>query len=346
MTEEATVSATEVATSNDIERETMRMLWTFHFATTDQLSRLIWNVNTPAARRRLKPALERLRAMHMIWREPRRVSPGYASHLNGRASGGWYYGLTETGEAWAASHMPELRVLHCITREGYLRAPDRRTIAHSAHCTEYCTRMIQRLRADPRTVGMFFETESTVMGAHLRMDSLIRLRLYRDAPPEQIPGPARPPWFVPWLPTLRVSPVQGTLDATFALEIDEGSEKLAVLHGKAHNYRRTFEGGQHMLDVAGNETNIPTVHWQKVLCPPDIPDQLEAQVNYFPIPVFVLNNDQRLANVWQAWKEGWPGAEVRMTTWEHLNTARSVLSAPYLNQHRRWVNLLGTPLAG
>jgi len=206
--------------------------------------------------------------------------------------------------------------------------------------------MIQRLRPDPRTVGMFFETESTVMGAHLRMDGLIRLRLRRDALDGHAPAAPRPPWYVPWLPTLRVAPIGGTLDATFALEIDEGSEKLAVLHGKARNYRRTFEGGQRVLDLAGNETSMPTVHWQKVLCSPDILEHREAQVNYFPIPVFVLTNDQRLANVWQAWKEGWPGAEVRMTTWAQLNAARSVLSAPYLNQHRQWVNLLGSPLAG
>lgn len=204
--------------------------------------------------------------------------------------------------------------------------------------------MIQRLRDDPRTVGLFFETESTVIGAHLRMDSLIRLRLRRQTPSGQVPEASRPPWFVPWLPTLRVLPLSGTLDATFALEIDEGSEKLAVLHGKARNYRRTFEGGQRLLDVAGNETTMPTVHWQKVLCPPEIPDQLHAQVNYFPIPVFVMNNETRLAHVWQVWQEGWAGAEVRMTTWEHLNTAPSVLSAPYLNQQRQWVNLLGSPL--
>ena len=343
---ESNVCAGEVATSRDVERETMRMLWTMHFATTDQLSRLIWDDVTPATRRRLKPVLERLRAMHMIWREPRKVSPGYASHTNGRASGGWYYGVTDAGRAWAATRMPELQALHCITREGYLSDPDRRTIPHSTHCTEYCTRLIQYLRCHPLTVGMFFETESTVMGAHLRMDCLIRLRLYRKAPVLTEGATARPSWHVPWLPTLRMQTVPGTLDATFALEIDEGSEKLAVLEGKARNYRRTFEGGQRVLDVAGNETELPTVHWQKVLCPSDLPDQLAAQVNYFPIPVFVMTDEQRLANVWQAWREGWPGAEVRMTTWAHLDRARSVLSAPYLNQQRQWVNLLGSPLAG
>ncbi len=327
-----------------VEREIVRMLWTFHFATTDQLSRLIWNDAARSSRRRLKTPLRRLLAMHLLWREPRKTSPGYRSHTNGRASGGWYYGLTAIGQAWAAKRMPELTVLHCITREGYLTDPDRRTITHSAHCTEYCTRLIQRLRSDRRAVGLFVETESTVMGAHLRMDGLIRLRLDRRAPMRDSMAAPVPPWQVPWLPTLRIPALPGTLDATFALEIDEGSEKLPVLEGKARNYRRTFIGGHRLLDSAGNETDGPTVHWQQVMCPRDVPDHLAAQLTYFPIPVFVMNSDQRLANVWEVWRAGWPDAEVRMTTWAHLNRARSVLSAPYLNQERRWVDLLGSPL--
>jgi hypothetical protein len=330
--------------SADLEREIVRMLWTFHFATTDQLSCLVWDASTPALRRRVATALSRLLAMHIVWREPRRVLPGYRSHTSGQASGGWYYGLTDTGRAWAATRMPELQVLHCVTREGYFHDPDRRTIMHATHHTEYCTRMIQHLRLHPLTVGLFFETESTVMGAHLRMDGLIRIRFYRRAP-ATTPPPARPPWYVPWLPTLRTTTMPGTLDATFALEIDEGTENLLVLERKALNYRRTFAGGQRLLDVAGNETDIPTVHWQKVMCPTNIPDHIEVQLTYFPIPLFVMNSEQRLANVWQAWQQGWPGTEVRMTTWAHLGRAHSVMRAAYLNQQRQWVDLLGSPLA-
>ncbi len=105
-------------------------------------------------------------------------------------------------------------------------------------------------------------------------------------------------------------------------------------------------GGQRLLDVGGNETDIPTVHWQKVMCPTDVAQHIDAQLTCFPIPVFVMTNDQRLANVCDAWRQGWPGAEVRMTTWAHLHRARSVMSAPYLNQHRCWVDLLGNPLSG
>jgi hypothetical protein len=332
--------------SADVERECVRMLWTYHFATTDQLSRLVFASSTPALRRRISTATRRLLAMHMVWREPRQTSPGYRNHGHGRLSGGWYYGLTEAGRAWAARSMPELTALHCITRESYMTDPDRRTITHSAHCTEYCTRLVECLRGHPLALGLFFETESTVMGAHLRMDCLIRLRLYRQAPVAHQPAAARPPWYVPWLPTLRTARPPGALDVTFALEIDEGSEKLAVLSGKALNYRRTYSGGQRLLDVAGNETDTPAAHWQKVLCSPDTPDHSAAQLTYFPIPVFVMTSDQRLANVWAAWRQGWPGAEVRMTTWTYLDGARSVASAPYLNQRYEWVDLLGNAYDG
>ena len=345
MTRGAGLTASYAA--GEVEREIVRMLWTFHFATPDQLSRLVCQVSTPGVRRRLTRALERLLGMHLVWREARRALPGYGGQRDGRVSAGWYYGLTEAGRAWAATRMPELTALHCITREAYLSQADRRTITHAADCTEYCTQMIEALRAHPLTLGMFFETESTVIGAHLRMDCLIRLRLYRRAAPTTgVPVALLPPWHVPWLPTLRTATVAGTLDATFALEIDEGSEQLAVLQGKALNYRRTYVGGLRQLDVAGNATNMPTVHWQKVLCAPEVRDHPAAQATYFPIPVFVLTGDQRLANVWEAWRGGWPGAEVRMTTWGRLHRARSVLHAPYLNQQRQWVDLLGTPLQG
>ena len=226
-----------------------------------------------------------------------------------------------------------------------MHEPERRTLAHSTHLTEYCTRMIHYLRDHPLTVGMFFETESTVLGSHLRMDALIRLRLRRrEAPPPALP-PVHPHWHVPWLPTLRTPVVPGTLDATFALEIDEGTESLRVLERKALNYQRTLLGGQ-VLDASGTETDVAAVHWQKVLCPVDVPATTEAQATYFPIPVCVMNSEQRLANVWQAWQQGWPNSEVRMTTWELLSRGRSVMSAAYLNQDRQWVDLLGNPFEG
>ena len=276
-----------VDTSVELEREVVRMLWRFHFATPEQLSRLLWNENRRPWLRQLRAPLRRLLEMHMVWREPHKTRPGYRSHVNGRAAGGWYYGLTEVGRAWAVTRLTELTVLRCITREGYLSNPDRRTMTHSSHCTEYCTRMIQLLRTDPRTAGVFFETESTVLGGHLRMDCLIRLRLHRHVPTMAIP-PSTLPWELPWLPTLRTRPLPGALDVTFALEIDEGTEALDILALKALNYRRTFTqglpGGQQVQTEQDGVVTLPTVQWQAVLCPPDLPAHPSASLPYYPIP--------------------------------------------------------------
>jgi hypothetical protein len=330
--------------SADVEREIVRMLWVVHFATTDQLCRLVWSDGARTSRDRLVMPLRRLYEMHMIWREPRRTAPGYRNHANGRAAGGWYYGLTDRGRDWAADVMPELTPLRCTTREGYMHDPDRRTITHSAHHTEFCTRIIERLRGDADTVAMFFETESTVLGNHLRMDGLIRLRLRRESSSSRGRNDALPPWHVPWLPTLRAPVVDGTFDATFAIEIDEGTESLSILEAKAQNYRRTFMHGMLAMQrtrVTGSAYDLPVEPWYQVLCPPEIVEPTDA-VAYFPIPVVVMNSETRLANVWCAWNRGWPGSEVRMTTWEHLGRARSLMSARYLNQDEQWVDLLGT----
>ncbi|CAA9321662.1 MAG: hypothetical protein AVDCRST_MAG93-5776 [uncultured Chloroflexia bacterium] len=327
----------------DVEREIVRMLWLFHFATTDQLCRLLWNDGARSSRRKLVLPLRRLYDMHMIWREPRRTSPGYRSHLNGRAASGWSYGLTETGRMWATEAMPELTSLRCTTREGYMHNPDRRTITHSTHHTEFCTRIIERLRGDTSTVAIFIETESTVLGNHLRMDGLVRLRLrHHAASVVGQPRDERMPWHVPWLPTLRAPALEGTFDATFAIEIDEGTESLPILEAKAQNYRRTFMHGMltmQRMRTDGGAYDLSAEPWHLVLCPPNI-DPAEA-VAYFPIPVVVMNSETRLANVSRVWNRGWPNSEVRMTTWEHLGRARSLMSAHYLNQDEQWVDLLG-----
>src|SRR3712207_8899328 len=69
------------------------------------------------------------------------------------------------------------RVLHCMTREGYMHEPERRTLAHSTHLTEYCTRMIHYLRDHPLTVGMFFETRSEEHTSELQSRQYLVCRL-------------------------------------------------------------------------------------------------------------------------------------------------------------------------
>ncbi len=173
------------------------------------------------------------------------------------------------------------------------------------------------------------------------MDGLIRLRRWQQRPPPQ-PMPPRDPWFVPWSTSLRAASVRGMRDVTFALEIDEGTEPLGVLYRKAENYKRTYVGGMHQRDPAG-QAAMPTVAWDTILCPTNTPADREARKYFFPVPLVVVPSAQRLANVFAVWQRGWPGSEVRMTSWEHINQQGSIVEAPYLNQHRQWVDWLGYP---
>lgn len=323
-----------------IELEVLRMLWTFHFASTAQLARLVWGKNTDWNKQRLRRTLESLLSHDLIWREPFRIAPGFRSHGNGKLSGGWFYGITERGKAKAVSHLPQLAGIHCMTREGFLTNSERRMMQHSLNYTEYCAGLVDALRAHPLTAGMFFDTECTRLGSHLRMDGLFRLRL-RRSPPQLSEQPDLLPWYVPWLTTLRSPLLPTLLDVTFSIEIDQGSEELKVIQLKAENYMRTYAGGLTKAD-SGDQASVA---WHEILCPPGIPDDVEQRKFYFPITVFIVPGVQRMVNVLAAWQRGWPTSEIRVTSWQHINEAGSIIKAPYLNHQRSWVDLLGRTLS-
>jgi hypothetical protein len=332
------------AVEAELEHEVLRMLWTFHFASTAQLTRLIWSGYTESNRKRLRRTLERLLTVHLIWREPLRLLAGFRGHSFGKVSGGWFYGLTEQGRQVVLEHLPHLAGIHCLTRDAYLSLGDRRTLRHAFHYTEYCTGLIEELRRHPLTAGLFFDTECTRLGSHLRMDGLFRMRLWRKPPPHAIHRDDAPPWYVPWLSSLREPLVSGLFDATFAIEIDEGSEELRVLVRKAENYRRTYAGG--MVARSGeSESGHLLVDWPSILCPAGTESAPELRTFFFPIPVVIVPGPQRLINVFEAWQRGWATSEVRVTSWFHIHERGSIVKAPYLNQNRQWVDLLGRPLA-
>lgn len=329
-----------------LEREVLRMLWHVHFASTAQLTRLVVGAAAVQHRARLRPTLTRLYATDQVWREARRLLPGYRSHAGGAVSGGYYWGLTERGRRIIMERLPDLSALRCLTREGYMSAAERRTILHSGHYTEWCTNLIETLRFHRRCRGVFLETESTRLGAHLRMDGLIRFRLLETNPPEseeQSDEYVRP-WDVPWM-ELRAAPIGGTVDVTLALEIDEGTEQLDTITRKALNYRRTYVGGFQDRSNNVESGSIAAVPWADVLCPMSGGSTPALRRMAFPIPVFVVPGTKRLYNVFAAWQQGWNGSEVRMTSWRDLQGRPSVIAAPYLNQHGKWVDLLGHELA-
>lgn len=320
---------------DQIRFETLRMLWIFHFASTAQLARLVWGADTAWNKERHRPTLEELLERDLIWREPLRSLVAFKGHTNGKIAGGWFYGMTERGRIAILEHLPQLAQIHCMTRERYFTENERRIMQHSYNYTEFCTLLIEALRAHPLTVGMFFDTECTRLGSHLRMDGLFRLRLRRQ-PPATTNRHPRLPWAVPWLFTLRSPATPDVIDLTFAIEIDQGSEELPVIQRKALNYMRTFAGGG-----AADEAEREGAAWQNILCPPNTSPEIAQRIPYFPVPVFVVPGIQRGVNVHAAWQRGWPTSEFRLTSWMHIHAAGSVLKAPYLNQALDWADLFG-----
>ncbi len=328
-----------------VDLEIMRMLWVFHWVSPHQLARLVMDSASRRSRERLNKILARLYAAHKIWREPKytnRAATDNTEHFNGETSGGYFYGLTDSGQALMAdlapTYMPELLQSHCMTREFYLSMASRKALRHSAHYTEFCTRFICEMRHHRLTVGLFLDTESTRLGSHLRMDGLLRHRFWRQHPTVNASREEVMPWHIPWLHGLRTVGDPLVVDRTYAVEIDEGTEELEIIMRKAQNYQRTFVGG---MEIEG----LPQVPWATILCPAGERLPPNIRQTYFPLPVFVVPGPQRLANVWAAWQAGWPGSGFRATHWGLLNVAKSVMHAPYLSHDGAWVNLIGQPHA-
>ncbi len=238
-----------------IEAEILRMLWTLHFVSMKQLCRLMYGKVSRRRLKRLSNTLDLMYSRGWVWREPWRMIPGYEGHMHGFNSGGWFYGLMEEGRKHVIDELEilELRTIHCMTREAYFSGASRRSIVHSTHYTEYLTRFIEETRRSPFTMGIYIDTECTLLGRHLRMDGLLRYRRYRQEPPRVMERQAQlatlPPWHVPWQYSLRLPASAEVLDRTYAIEIDESTEQLSIIQRKAENYKRTFLGGMELVET-------------------------------------------------------------------------------------------------
>ncbi len=185
-----------------IKDEILRFLWLVHFASINQLCRLIFDKTTVHYRTRISRLLGLLLDGNQVWHQSRRAAiPGNRGHIQNTASGGLFYGLTVHGKNRIKLKYPELQASHCMTREGYLSEAAQRTMRHASNYTEYFTRLVQELRFHPLSVGLFLDTECMSLGSHLRMDGLLRYRLLRQVP---VATKDRDlfSWYVPWMPGL------------------------------------------------------------------------------------------------------------------------------------------------
>lgn len=127
-----------------------------------------------------------------------------------------------------------------------------------------------------------------------RFDALVILTLASG------PTPPRPNWLIPWAdgtPT----PAGATV-CRFAAEIDTGSEKLAILLGKAGTYRALTLSGHYTATLGG----------------PVLP------------VVLVPAGTKRAAQVAREWQDGWPGGAGVIGSFSQAQVEQDAIRGRYL----------------
>lgn len=234
----------------------------------------------PATWARLLSALHRER---LVWKHPIPVSRIPAEMLMRRGNmprvPPLLWGLTERGRAWLAEHGVDDAATRgrLVTRDW--KQPDVRAaqLAHDLMVVRWCLSALTTAAQNAMLVGARCVVEYVSLidergQAVQRFDALLTLTFDPRRRRRE-----RPSWAIPWtagegkdnggLPTLRV-----------ALEADRGTEKLAILLGKAVMYRDLSLDGHYAATLGGPVTPV-------VICPPG----------------------RRAAQIAREWYDGWPG---------------------------------------
>lgn len=226
--------------------------------------------------------LQRLHAQRLLWQcpiPPSRIPTG----MHGTAGKPppqppLLYGLTEKGRGWLA----ERGVDDTATRATFIvrdwKAPEVKApqLAHDLMVVQWCvsalaaagrSRWLVDARCQVEYVSLVDERGQAVQ----RFDALLVLTI--DPSRDRI---ARPAWEIPWSEGL--TPPPGARVLRVALEADRGTEKLAILLGKAAMYRNLALMGHYGATLGGEVVPL-------VICPPG----------------------RRAAQIGREWFDAWPG---------------------------------------
>lgn len=230
--------------------------------------------------------LTALQRQGLIWSAPlppERV-PGTIGASNGQPPpvAPQVWGITPEGIAWLAARgsEPDPTLLPLLRpRDGADPALDLRIIRHDLHVSDHCCAMLAGALRHPglasvRLVVEYISARTSEGRERQRFDALLVLVIDKHPRPHTHQR----------LPFDREIP-EGATVCRFALEIDMGSEKLAILLGKAAMYRALTLSGHYERTLGGPVEPI-------ILVPPP-------------------QGDPRLRDrgKWIAveWREGWPG---------------------------------------
>lgn len=191
----------------------------------------------------------------------------------------YIYGLTHTGKAYlesldVESHEPSFARLKSRDR----RAPSipKQQLTHDLLVSSWCCSVIDAVRRCALLVDIQCQVE--YVSAYdawnkevQRMDAYLALRFARTPRPQTMPG-----WWLPWYDGTPQHDDEVTV--RFALEVDRGTEKLAILMKKAYIYRTLTASGHYRATLGG-----PV------------------------LPVVLVPPGRRAGQIAVEWQHAWPG---------------------------------------
>lgn len=259
---------------DDRMTELLRTLGRLEFMLAPQIKALIY---PDMGARTMYRHLAHLLAHELIWRMPVNLERRAERVRDGRPvpppRSPAAYGLSVAGKAL----LEALEVEHDQRSLDGLKARDARgrrpapsTMAHDLQTSWWCASAILAARRHRHCQRIFVQVEY-VVSREQRIDAVLILRFDWSAARVR-PAVYRTPWF-DGTPR-RASEVEVRL----ALEVDRGTEPLTVLLGKADRYRQLTATG-----VYGQVFGGPV------------------------LPVFIVPNKTRAAQIGREWRDGWPG---------------------------------------
>lgn len=258
----------------------LRALGRLEVMTSNQIKQLLFpDVQREAMRSRLSWLLEN----NYIWRTTtsmRAVAPPEAGHSRRQPppKAPYIYGLTHEGKAQLEVMEAEVNdAAYALLKSRDRRAPEipQHQLTHDLLASGWCTSVIDAarrcsllvdIRCHVEYVSAYDERNKEIQ----RFDAYLALRFQRKPRPQTMPG-----WWIPWHDGEADS--AGDVTVRFALEVDRGTEKLAILLGKALTYRQLTASKHYQQTLGGPVTPV-------ILAPPG----------------------RRAAQIAREWQEGWP----------------------------------------
>lgn len=191
----------------------------------------------------------------------------------------YVFGLTHEGKAYlqAMDAEPDTAT-YALLKSRDRRAPamPQQQLTHDLLASSWCCSMIDAARRCSLLVDIRCQVEYVSAfdekGKEMqRFDAYLALRFARQSRLQRIPG-----WWLPWYDG--DPDTDQHITARFALEVDRGTEKLAILLAKAHMYGTLTASGHYKKTLGGPVT-----------------------------PVVLAQPGRRPGQIATEWRAGWPG---------------------------------------